>query len=696
MAACTFVAVSALATLDLGAQQPAAPTFRGGVDVINVDVTVLDKNRRPVRGLTAADFTVLENGEPRPIVTFSDVDLPAPKPAPGATAPWLRTVASDVSSNEIAPDGRLVVILFDWAIRQVDLGAARRIASAAIDALGPHDLGGVVFSHGFKNGGTRQNFTSDKGTLLDAVSRPITGAAIDADGELLDMEETFGVVDTPSCMCGVCAYQKVADIADAVANIPGRRKTLLFISTSFPPPTPREPPPVPFGSDAPPQMGCTTEVVKARNLTTEKLALANLTIHVVDPSGGQALQTNVGTGFGYSTLPGASLLNTAFGRHADLPFLANLTGGRFVFEDNEPERVVPAIIDEIGSYYLLGFPAADVAKTRSGVHTIDVKVRGRDLTVQARSAYRPGRTAAADEAAARRATLVDALQATLPRTDQRLRIALAPFAAPDRRTATVAVVLRAEPPVAVDAASTGAASSPSTVAAAPAPRHDVITGVVLAFDSDGRVVASKKHAGQVPWAPGSSAPPPYELLTALDLGPGRYEIRAALDSAPDKRSSVYGFVDVPRFGEEPLTMSGIAVSVQPGAMSAPRGTFDAILPVVPTARRAFARSEIVTALVRLYHGRPSPPATSLTVRIVDAANRTVIEDRIADAPDEHQMPVPVDELDPGEYLLELLAQSGADRATRQLRFTVEKPQPEPGALLFSLLTPSARPATDGR
>ena len=40
------------------------PTFRTGVDAVQLDVSVLDKDRRPVRGLTAADFTVLEDGKP--------------------------------------------------------------------------------------------------------------------------------------------------------------------------------------------------------------------------------------------------------------------------------------------------------------------------------------------------------------------------------------------------------------------------------------------------------------------------------------------------------------------------------------------------------------------------------------------------------------------------------------------------------
>ena len=54
------------------------PTFRTGVDIVEVDVTVLDKNRQPVRGLTAGDFTILERGKPQPIVAFSAIDVPAP------------------------------------------------------------------------------------------------------------------------------------------------------------------------------------------------------------------------------------------------------------------------------------------------------------------------------------------------------------------------------------------------------------------------------------------------------------------------------------------------------------------------------------------------------------------------------------------------------------------------------------------
>ena len=46
-----------------GTPQPQAqPAFRSGVDLVQVDVSVLDRDRQPVMGLTAAEFTVREDG----------------------------------------------------------------------------------------------------------------------------------------------------------------------------------------------------------------------------------------------------------------------------------------------------------------------------------------------------------------------------------------------------------------------------------------------------------------------------------------------------------------------------------------------------------------------------------------------------------------------------------------------------------
>jgi len=102
--------VAALAT-----QQPSVPqaTFRTGVDVVQVEVSVLDKDRHPIQGLTNADFTVLEDGKPRPIVAFVPVNLAEPDRASVLPAAWIRDVAPDVTTNSVRPEGRLVVIMFD-------------------------------------------------------------------------------------------------------------------------------------------------------------------------------------------------------------------------------------------------------------------------------------------------------------------------------------------------------------------------------------------------------------------------------------------------------------------------------------------------------------------------------------------------------------------------------------------------------
>ncbi len=52
-----------LATARVSAQQPAEPRFTASTTAVVVDVVVRDKQKRPVAGLTADDFTVFEDGK---------------------------------------------------------------------------------------------------------------------------------------------------------------------------------------------------------------------------------------------------------------------------------------------------------------------------------------------------------------------------------------------------------------------------------------------------------------------------------------------------------------------------------------------------------------------------------------------------------------------------------------------------------
>src|SRR5918992_4704723 len=71
------------------------PVFHTRVDAVTVDVGVVDRQRRPIPGLSASDFLVTVDGRPRRVVTAEFVDVASARAeAARARRPSL------VSSNE--------------------------------------------------------------------------------------------------------------------------------------------------------------------------------------------------------------------------------------------------------------------------------------------------------------------------------------------------------------------------------------------------------------------------------------------------------------------------------------------------------------------------------------------------------------------------------------------------------------------
>ena len=62
-------------------------TFRARTDLLTLDVTVLDQNRRPVTGLTADDFVILDDGKPQVVAALRrDCRRGSPGPRDGGAA----------------------------------------------------------------------------------------------------------------------------------------------------------------------------------------------------------------------------------------------------------------------------------------------------------------------------------------------------------------------------------------------------------------------------------------------------------------------------------------------------------------------------------------------------------------------------------------------------------------------------------
>ena len=138
------------------------PVFRAGVDLVTVDAIVVDKDGRPVTGLTADDFILTVDGKPRGIDAFELVAVRAAETAADRRLP-------DVSSNDVAEPARVVLLVIDRNnMRLGDGRAALEGLKGLIDNLAPRDRLGLVTLPG---GGPVIPPTGDHQAVIDAIGR---------------------------------------------------------------------------------------------------------------------------------------------------------------------------------------------------------------------------------------------------------------------------------------------------------------------------------------------------------------------------------------------------------------------------------------------------------------------------------------------------------------------------------------------
>ena len=616
----------ALSVVALAQQPPTPPTFRGGIDLVEVDVTVLDKQRHPVTGLQAGDFVVREDGEVRSITAFTPVTLP-PQPAQ-PVAGWLREVSPDVVTNQTSKDGRLVVILFAHAIDNDHFPELRRIAHAAVEQLRPGDLAAVVYTTDTM--GIPQNFTADRNLLRKAIEHPFLGIGSDNSGE------------RPECRCDLCSLEVMTNVADAVREVPRRRKMLLFIGNN-----------VPVSETT---IQCFAEVREAREKLLRAAAAANLTIHTFDAALLQTLAHTASRRGGLPPVTDASSRSPNLIRQNNLAFYPDETGGRAIKNTNDPWEPVPEIFSETDSYYVLGFVPA-TPRMPGGYHPISVEVNRAGVKVYPRKGYytpspdsQPTPPASTNDASP---SLVAAVSHLLPASQIPMSVTAAAFASPSGSDAAVAVVARAQEPVVPG-------------------RTAQVNGLARAYDRQGEVLATQAQTVAIRPSTTAQSVFQYELASRLALKPGRQEIRVAVeDLEKHLTGSVYTYVEVPDFNTEPITLSGIVLGTRSAASI---GRFADLFPLEPTARRQFGTAERMTAFVRVYQSAKDPAVVvTVLTRIVDTSNRSVYEastrlfesDRGAKHSADYSVDLPLASLTTGQYVLTM-------EATRKVKQTARR------------------------
>ena len=163
---------------------PAAPQTavqeRASAIVIEIPVTVLGKDGRPLAGLEAKDFELYDDGKKQPINAVDVIDLSAPA-APAAGSPETASAAAPAPIPAAAR--RLWLIVFDTSYTSMaGLLRARQGARAFVtESMPPNDLvavGTLSVDTGWK---LLVNFTRDRSQLTAAIdSLGMPGAALHA------------------------------------------------------------------------------------------------------------------------------------------------------------------------------------------------------------------------------------------------------------------------------------------------------------------------------------------------------------------------------------------------------------------------------------------------------------------------------------------------------------------------------------
>lgn len=615
------IAVSVIAStfgFCLAAQQ-GPPTFRAATEAVVLDVSVLDRSRHPVGGLTAGDFTILEDGQAQAIMTFKEINTGGGPPEPV----WSAAHPPDVRRNDEFRDHRVVVIVLDASTPMAgeDAIGTRQVGEMIIDQLEPGDLAAVVHT---MNKPAGQDFTTDRALLRASVKR--FSGSIGGD----DMASTLYRV-TLSALSGV---------AKNLAALPEQRKALIFISVGLPLDPSRIAGP---GSGSPVAGGQNQDMYLDLLEMLEAAQRSNISIYGIDPGG-------------------LRMYSTSFRRHDFLRTLSESTGGFAVLNANNPKKQIEQICEENRHYYLLGYQPSN-RRTDGRFRKVEVRVNRPHVTLRTRNGYYEPRNAKSNsQAAAATPVVTSALQGVLPMADLPLQMTAASFAGRSGKRADVAIVVGVREPM---PAGSTATTSDVEVAA-----HAYNTGWRLRASEGFTVRLGVKSA------PGQ--PVHYALMSRLALEPGRYQLRVAIQSSlAGRRGSVYCDLTVPDFTKPQLSGSEVVLDVRPPAVSAPVAALSKMLSFDPSVRRDFGSGDEVAAFLRIYQrGRKTALPMQVTTRVLDrdgnslwSSAEDIGRERFADAGEaDYRVELPISTLAPGQYLLEIAAADGRSTVRRGLRF----------------------------
>ena len=616
-------------TLTLHAQSDQAPVFRSGVEVMEVDVTVVDAKGMPVRDLRAPEFTVTVDGQPRRVISAEFI-------SEGNASPAATTVARDpyVSNNTDRRPGRLIMLVIDRNnIETHTLRAATAALKHFVSTIAPDDRLSLVT---VPPPGPSVDFTTNHALVLDAISRivgsddPMVSQFNISDYEAISFENRSNPIVTQRLLFRACGDTDAntmspcdRDVEQEALTIAAHIRQMTSSSVSG------------YAAllknlrdvEGPKSMIILSEGLMLEGSQGEASALATLaaearvSINVLmfSQTPGNASQARISE----------TLSQDRDLREAGLETLAARSRGSLFRVITNPQFIFDRLRNEISAHYMLGVEPAE--RDRDGrPHQIRVQVGRQNVQVRARRQVQY--TKLTPNTWSRDVVMGRVLRSPAANTELPMRLSTYTFrdAAPNK----VKLILAAEiDPESMDK------------------ELDLAIGFAI-FDETGKPVLSGQE--RKIYSANSDLPIRYELAVGVD--PGTYRVRLAAVDMAGKSGSVER--PVPAFG-----MSNHEFSIG-----------DLILSSVREGRGNDLRAPVVLKVAdgqlatytEMYTNKPGAlDDTKVVFEIADTADGPALQTSASDIRERTDQTmrqalavVPVGALPPGRYVARAMFSKG--------------------------------------
>lgn len=575
------------------------PTFRSSVLRVGVSALVVDADGRPVRGLTNEDFQVFEDGRPQVIASFTAFEY-EPESLPVDVTPVRPGAHATIvpATNAFASESRLFAVLIDDLhidARRTD--RTRQIARGLIERLTSSDLLFVGITSTGENTGA---FLRDRRKALELIARSAGQRLPDPMIELLrspGAENTVagaGGASTPGLAASAQerivhlerAYEAIGRLAGAVAHMPGRRKTLLYISEGSS-----------VGATVT-SMGELNVGGSANRALQQAMAaatVADVAVYPMNPAGldtpGERLiegriREQDPDGLYRAHEDNSNVLTQFQQSRQQLRDMATLTGGVSLVDSNDFQKGIDRVVSDASDYYVLSYePDREVKDSR--LRALEVKVTRPGLTVMARRGYIAPRYLRVGEVKTP-SGLSPGLQSLLSdiveEDELPMRVQVVPLAERKGKTLVAVIAELAGAPL-VASTEDGRLS---------------LDQAIFSLDTRGRTANATRRHAKLTFAPAqlerldASA---LRTVWAVELPPGEHQLRlAAVDELSGRGGSVFVDVYIPK-GPPPSSVIVASQSLSAMPTAFVDRAVGAFLSGTPTASREFPADDTIEVSV---------------------------------------------------------------------------------------------------